>query len=86
MYIMRALAVLYPLSLLPIHSLPSSPPLPSPSALGLCYATTESSSDHTAAIIGGVIAVVLIIAITVAVVSIAALFLKSRHGDSSTGE
>ena len=46
---------------------------------------TESSSDHTAAITGGVVAVVLIITITVAVVSIAALFLKNCHGNSSTG-
>ena len=50
------------------------------------FATTECSSDPTAAIIGGVVAVVivLIIAITVAVVAIVALFLKNRHGDSST--
>ena len=49
-------------------------------------ATTESSSDPTLAIIGGVVTVVivLIIAITVAVVAIVALFLKNRHGDSST--
>ena len=34
----------------------------------------------------GVVAVVLIITITVAFVSIAALFLKNRHGNSSTGK
>ena len=44
---------------------------------------TDTSSDPT---IGAVITVVivLIIAITVAIVAIVALFLKNRHGDSST--
>ena len=91
MYMMTGLAVLYHVpssfsSSLFILSLTFYPPLPSPSALRLCSATIESSLDYTAAIIGGVVVVVLIIAITVAVVSIAALFLKNRHGDSSIGE
>ena len=50
-------------------------------------ATTESSSDHTLAIIGGVVAVVgvIIIAITVAVVALA-LILKNCYRHSSTNE
>ena len=41
---------------------------------------STSSSDNTAAIIGGVVAVILIIAITVIIIAIVALVMKNRHG------
>ena len=45
---------------------------------------TDTSSDHTLAIIGGVVAVVIVLIIAITVVAIVALFMKKRHGDSST--
>ena len=44
---------------------------------------SQSSSDNTAAIIGGVVAVILIIAITVTIIAIVALVMKNRRGDLS---
>ena len=46
--------------------------------------TAQSSTDNTAAVIGGVVAVILIIAITIIIIAIVALIMKSRrHGDLS---
>ena len=54
---------------------------------GECSMATasQSSTDNTAAIIGGVVAVILIIAISIiAIITIVALIMKShRHGDLS---
>ena len=53
---------------------------------GECSMTTtaQSSTDNTAAVIGGVVAVILIIAITIIIIAIVALIMKSRpHGDLS---
>ena len=45
---------------------------------------SQSSTDNTAAVIGGVVAVILIIAITIIIIAIVALIMKSRrHGDLS---
>ena len=53
---------------------------------GECSMTTtaQSSTDNTAAVIGGVVAVILTITIIVAIIAIVALIMKSRrHGDLS---
>ena len=53
---------------------------------GECFMTTtaQSSTDNTAAVIGGVVAVILTITIIIAIIAIVALIMKSRrHGDLS---
>ena len=45
---------------------------------------TETCSDPTAAIIGGVVAAVLLIAITLTIIAVLGLFLRNRHGHTST--
>ena len=51
---------------------------------GTPFSDSQSSTDNTAAVIGGVVAVILIIAITIIIIAIVALIMKSRrHGDLS---
>ena len=63
---------------------PSSDPTPHPTP-DQPITDPSSASDNTTVIVGGlVVAVILIIAITVTVIAIAAMVLKSRrHGDAS---
>ena len=42
-----------------------------------------TSLDNTAAVIGGVVAVIYISAITMIIIAIVTLIMKSRHGDLS---
>ena len=50
---------------------------------GPSSATDQTSTDNTAAIIGGVVAVVLIVTIGITVIVIVVLVMKNRHGDLS---
>ena len=49
-----------------------------------CSDCTCSETDNTAAIIGGVVAIVLILSITTALTVIVIVLFRSRRGDNST--